>query len=82
MFGEEKCAAIIICPLMALMTDQVKTLRDHGVEAVIISSGSRECIIVEDKKYLATEGSLKSARIIFSSPEAWYTKSGEWFWKT
>ena len=44
------------------------------MEAVVISSGSRETSAV-DKEFLATEENMKSASIIFSSLEALaYTK--------
>ena len=60
---------MVVSPLIALMVDQVRSLRAHGVEAVIISSGAREGSLV-DKEFLATENNLKSASLIFSSPES------------
>ena len=45
------------------------SLRVRDVEAVIISSGSREGSVV-DKEFLATEENLRSARLIFSSLQA------------
>jgi len=65
----EKSSVIVVSPLIALMVDQVRNLRGHGVEAVIISSGSRESSVVE-KEFLATDKSLQTASLIFSSPEA------------
>ena len=59
----------MVSPLIALMIDQVRSLRERSVEAVVISSGSRETSAV-DKEFLATEENMKSAIIIFSSPEA------------
>ena len=67
--GVKRCCAIIVSPLIALMVDQVKNLRKNGVQAVIISCGSRESSVVE-KEFLATDSSLMSASHIFSSPEA------------
>lgn len=67
--GQKKSCAIVVSPLIALMVDQVRSLRQAGVEAVIISCGSREASIV-DKEFIATEERLSSASLIFSSPEA------------
>ena len=50
------------------------------MEAVVISSGSRETSAV-DKEFLAMEENMKSASIIFSSPEA-LASSGDKFWNT
>ena len=66
--GQKKCV-MVVSPLISLMMDQVRNLRRNNVEAIVISSGSRESSIV-DKEFLATETSLKSASLIFSSPEA------------
>ena len=63
--GQKKCV-IVVSPLISLMVDQVKK---NDVEAVVISSGSRESSIV-DMEFLVTEKSLKSASLVFSSPEA------------
>ena len=61
----QKRAVLMVSPL---------SLRERSVEAVVISSGSRETSAV-DKEFLATEENMKSASIIFSSPEALaYTK--------
>ncbi len=49
--GEQKSCAIVLSPLVALMVDQVRSLRGSSVE---VSSGSRESSIV-DKEFLATE---------------------------
>ena len=59
---------IVVSPLIALMVDQVRSLRQNGVGAVIISSGSGDTIV--DKAFIATEGNLQSSSVIFSSPEA------------
>ena len=59
----------MVFPLIVLMVDQVRSLRGRDVEALIISSGSREGSVV-DKEFLATEENLRSAHLIFSSPEA------------
>ena len=67
--GKKRTCAIIVSLLTALMGDQVRNLRENGVQAVIISFGSRESSVV-GKEFLATESSLTSASHIFSSPEA------------
>ena len=70
----QRRAVLVVSPLIALMIDQVRSLRERSVEAVVISSGSRETSAV-DKEFLAAEENMKSASIIFSSPEALaYTK--------
>ena len=67
--GQKKSAVVVVSPLIALMVDQVRSLRAHGLEAVIISSGAREGSVV-DKEFLAIGNNLKSASLIFSSPES------------
>ena len=59
-------AVLVVSPLIALMVDQVRSLRSRSVEAVIASSGSRDNI---DKAFLATDSTLRSARLVFCSPE-------------
>ena len=68
LFGGQMSAIVVVSPLIVLMVDQVRSLRERDVEAVIISSGSREGSVV-DKEFLATEENVRSARLIFSSPE-------------
>ena len=65
----KKSSVVVVSPLVTLMVDQVKSLRKRDIDAVVISSASREGSIV-DKEYCATEKSLQSASLIFSSPEA------------
>ena len=67
--GSEKRCVIVVSPLVSLMVDQVRSLKSKGVHAVVISSSSRENTIV-DREFRATETSLSSASLIFSSPEA------------
>ena len=57
---------IVFSPLVALMADQVESLRKRGVQAVVISSGTRDTIA---KEFLASESALKCASIIFCAPE-------------
>ena len=44
----------MVSPLIALVIDQVRSLRERSVEAVVFSSGSRETSAV-DKEFLATK---------------------------
>ena len=67
--GSEKRCVIVVSPLVSLMVDQVRSLKSKGVHAVVISSSSRENTIV-DREFRATETSLSSASLIFSSLEA------------
>lgn len=67
--GSEKRCVIVVSPLVSLMVDQVRSLKSKGVHAVVISSSSRDNTIV-DREFRATETSLSSASLIFSSPEA------------
>ena len=54
---------IVVSPLIALMVDQVRSLRQNGRDTIV------------DKAFIATEGNLQSSSVIFSSPEALaYTK--------
>ena len=76
-FGGQKSAVVAVSPLIVLVVAQVRSLRGPDVEAVIISSGSRESSFV-DKEFLATEENLRSVRLIFS----WHTKSGDRLWRT
>ena len=67
MDGERKSCVIVISPLISLMVDQVRNLRASGVEAVVISSVSRQSV---DEEFLANEENLRSCSLIYSSPEA------------
>ena len=51
------------------MVDQVRSLRQACVQAVLISCSPRVGSIV-DKEFFATEENLISAGVIFSSPKA------------
>ena len=67
--GQDRHAVIVVSPLISLMVDQVRALKKSTVEAVVISSSSRENSLV-DKELRATENSVCKASFIFSSPEA------------
>ena len=71
--SSQKSADVVVSPLIVLMVDQVRSLRGRDIEAVIISSGSRECSVV-DKEFLATEENLRSACFIFTSEALAYSK--------
>ena len=60
--------ALVISPLVSLMTDQVQGLRDKGLSAVIVSSGGREGKVRRDLQ--ASEETLRKASLAFCSPEA------------
>ena len=67
--AEKKSVVIIIAPLIALMIDQVQSLRAKKVRAVVVSSrGCREGRVPEC--LLATRDTLDSASLVFCSPEA------------
>ena len=67
--SQKRSCIIVVSPLVALMVDQVRSLRGNGIEAVVISSGSRDSRVI-DREFLATEKNMGSASFIFSSPEA------------
>ena len=48
-------AVVVVSPLIALMIDQVQSLRCKGVKAFIISSGTRDIV---PKEFRATKGAL------------------------
>ena len=58
---------VVVSPLKALMADQIKSLRDSGVKAVVISSGSKDTFTSD---FIASESILRTASLIFCSPEA------------
>ena len=60
------CAALVISPLLALMVDQVTSLRLRSVKCSIVTSSSGGI----DSDLLATEGSLVSDSLLFCTPEA------------
>ncbi len=64
--GTSKSSSVLVVyPLVALMVDQVKTLRSRGVKSSIITSGSDLA-----KPLLATESSLCTDSMLFCAPEA------------
>ena len=42
MSASKRSVVVVVAPLVALMVDQVQSLRAKGVEAAIVSSGGRE----------------------------------------
>ena len=66
--AQEKSVVIVVAPLVALMVDQVQSLRARNVNAVIVSSGGREGRVAGN--LLATEETLDSASLVYCSPEA------------
>ena len=62
---EKHCAVLVISPLVALMIDQVKSLRKSGVScSIITSSGDIE------KELLTTDSCLSSDSLFFCTPDA------------
>ena len=59
--GHMRSCIIAVTPLLALMVDQVRDLKQACVQAVVISCSPRGGSIVKN---------LRSASVIFSSPEA------------
>ena len=66
--AQKTSIVLVVAPLVALMVDQVQSLREKGVGAVIISSGGREGRVA--KALLATEDTMDRASLVFCSPEA------------
>ena len=56
---------IVVSPLVALMVDQVRSLRLKSVKAAIITSGEGV-----DKELLANEEDLKTCSLLYCAPEA------------
>ena len=56
---------IVVSPLVALMVDQVRSLRRKSVKAAIITSGEGV-----DKELLANEEDLKTCSLLYCAPEA------------
>lgn len=57
---------LIVSPLVALMVDQVRSLRTRGVKAAIISGGAGEF----DEELLAKDTDLDECSLLFGAPEA------------
>ena len=61
---ERSCAALVISPLLALVVDQVTSLRSTRVKcSIVTSSGGIQ------KDLLATESSLFSDSLLFCTPD-------------
>ena len=58
---------LVISPLIALMVDQVKSLRSRGVKCSILTSSSCGDI---DKDLIGTEGNLSTDSLLFCTPES------------
>ena len=64
----KKSIVFVVAPLVALMVDQVQSLRSRHVKAVILTSGGREGTVAPE--LLATKETLDKASLVFCSPEA------------
>ena len=58
-------AVLVVSPLVALMVDQVKSLRSRGVKSSIITSGTDIA-----KEFLSSEASLAADSLFYCAPEA------------
>ncbi len=63
--ANKRCAVLVVSPLVALMTDQVQSLRNRGVNSSIVTSTSAVA-----KEYLTTDESLSTDTLLFCAPEA------------
>ena len=61
----EKSSVFVVSPLVALMIDQVKSLRSRGVKCSVITSSSDV-----EKDLLATPSSLSSDSLLFCTHKA------------
>ena len=61
-----KSLVLVISPLVALMVDQVKSLRKRNIRAAIISGGAGGV----DEQLLATEDDLAKCSLLYGAPEA------------
>ena len=67
--GSQKSSAVlVVSPLVALMVDQVRSLRSCGVKASIITSGTGI-----GKEFLSSETSLTTDSLFYCAPEALVT---------
>ena len=57
--------AIVVSPLISLMSDQVRSLRSRGVKAAVLSSGSGV-----EKELVATDDDIANSSLLFCAPEA------------
>ena len=63
--GTTSSTVMVVSPLVALMVDQVQSLRAVGVKASIVSTSKGI-----PKSFLASESSLSTDSILFCAPEA------------
>ena len=63
-------AVLVITPLIALMVDQVRSLRSKGVKASVVTSGTTTTHGSVPVDLLATESSLLSDCLLFCTPES------------
>ena len=59
---------IVVSPLIALMVDQVRSLRSKDVMASILTTPSKDCAVAAE--LLATESSLTTDTLLFRTPES------------
>ena len=59
---------IVVSPLIALMVDQVRSLRSKDVMASILTTQSKDHAVAAE--LMATESSLTTDSLLFSTPES------------
>ena len=59
---------IVVSPLIALMVDQVRSLRSKDMMASILTTPSKDCAVAAE--LLATESSLTTDTLLFRTPES------------
>ena len=64
--GTRSSLVLIVSPLVALMVDQVCSLRTRGVKAAIISGGAGGF----DEDFIAKDKDLEECSLLFGAPEA------------
>ena len=62
--GRHGSVVIVISPLVSLMVDQVRSLRQRSVNAAIMSSGN------VDRELMVTEEDFSRCSLLFCAPEA------------
>ena len=67
--GLNASVVLVVAPLVALMVDQVRSLRQSGVRAAILTTSTDRCR-VPDKTLIVTDGDHESTSILFCAPEA------------
>lgn len=65
--SQKSSAVLVVTPLVALMIDQVQSLRSKAVKASIITSRSNTGISID---IIGTDSNLSSDSLLFCTPES------------